>query len=149
MHAVIQPRMQTISMIGSCRELQWNMQIISTTASSAADYQCATTRTNSLHPPPPKIKSTGGSTHWRRKYKTRSIRRTKSDWPTTRIRCDHNKQSKATWSTFARLCSSVGVLTLFFRCLFIVSRKRFTVTLCTATIEMLQAQFLLSQFSSE
>jgi len=26
MHAVIQSRMQTISMIGSCRELQWNMQ---------------------------------------------------------------------------------------------------------------------------
>ena len=57
MHAVIQSRMQTISMIGSCRELQWNMQSISTTASSAADHQRATTRTNSLHPPPPKIKS--------------------------------------------------------------------------------------------
>jgi len=56
-HAVIQSRMQAISMIGSCRELQWNMQSKSTTARSAADHQCATTRTNSLHPPPPKIKS--------------------------------------------------------------------------------------------
>jgi len=26
MHAVIQSRMQTISMIDSCRELQWNKQ---------------------------------------------------------------------------------------------------------------------------
>jgi len=57
MHAVIQSRMQTISMIGSCRERQWNMQSKSTTARSAADHQCATTRTNWLHPPPPKIKS--------------------------------------------------------------------------------------------
>jgi len=57
MHTVIQSRMKTISMIGSCRELQWNMQSKSTTALSAADHQCATTRTNSLHPPPPKIKS--------------------------------------------------------------------------------------------
>jgi len=38
MHAVIQPRMQTISMIGSCRELKWNMQSKSTTARSAADH---------------------------------------------------------------------------------------------------------------
>jgi len=58
MHAVIQSRMQTIiSMIGSCRELQWNMQSKSTTARSVVDHQCATTPTNSLHPPPPKIKS--------------------------------------------------------------------------------------------
>jgi len=57
MHTVIQSRMQTISMIGSCRELQWNMQSESTTARSAADHQCATTRTNRLHPPPHKIKS--------------------------------------------------------------------------------------------
>jgi len=35
-------------------------------------------------------------------------------------------------------------LTLFFQCLFIVSREWLTVTLCTAIIEMLQAQFLLS-----
>jgi len=27
MHAVIQLRMLTISMVGSCRKLQWNMQI--------------------------------------------------------------------------------------------------------------------------
>jgi len=33
------------------------MQSKSTTAHSAADHYCATTRTNSLHPPPPKIKS--------------------------------------------------------------------------------------------
>jgi len=57
MHAVIQSRMQTTGMIGSCRELQWNMQSKSTTARSVVDHQCATTRTNSLHPPPPKIKS--------------------------------------------------------------------------------------------
>jgi len=38
MHAVIQSRMQTISMIGSCRELQWIMQIKSTPAQSAADH---------------------------------------------------------------------------------------------------------------
>jgi len=38
MHAVIQSRMQTISLIGSCRELQWNMQSKSTTACNAADH---------------------------------------------------------------------------------------------------------------
>ena len=38
MHAVIQSRMQTISMIGSCRELQWNMQSKCTTARCAADH---------------------------------------------------------------------------------------------------------------
>jgi len=38
MHAVIQSRMQTISMIRSCRELQWNMQSKSTTARSASDH---------------------------------------------------------------------------------------------------------------
>jgi len=37
MHAVIQSRMQAISMIGSCRELQWNMQSKNTTARSVAD----------------------------------------------------------------------------------------------------------------
>jgi len=38
MHTVIQSRMQTSSMIGSCRELQWNMQSKRTTARSAADH---------------------------------------------------------------------------------------------------------------
>jgi len=38
MHAVIQSRMQTISMIGSYRELQWNMQSKRTTACTAADH---------------------------------------------------------------------------------------------------------------
>jgi len=38
MHAVIQSRMQTISMIGSCRELHWNMQSKSTTARGATDH---------------------------------------------------------------------------------------------------------------
>jgi len=57
MHTVIQSRMQTISMIGSWREIQWNMQSKRTTARSAADHECATTRIKSLHPPPPKIKS--------------------------------------------------------------------------------------------
>jgi len=38
MHTVIQSRMQTISMIDSCRELHWNMQSKSTTARSAADH---------------------------------------------------------------------------------------------------------------
>jgi len=38
MYAVIQSRMQTISMIGSCRELQWNMRSKSTIARSAADH---------------------------------------------------------------------------------------------------------------
>jgi len=56
-----------------------------------------------------KLNRTGGSTHWRRKYKTRPIRSTKSDRLTTRIRCGHNKQSEATRNTSARLCSSVGV----------------------------------------
>ena len=56
-----------------------------------------------------KLNRTGGSMHWRRKYKTRSIRSTKSDRLNTRIQCGHNKQSEATRSTFARLCSSVGV----------------------------------------
>ena len=56
-----------------------------------------------------KLNRTGGSTHWRSKYKTRSIRSTKSDRLDTRIRCGHNKQSEATRSAFARLCSSVGV----------------------------------------
>jgi len=49
--------MQTIGMIISCRELQSNMQSKSTTVGSAAERQCATTRINSLHPPPPEIKS--------------------------------------------------------------------------------------------
>ena len=56
-----------------------------------------------------KLNRTGASTHWRRKHKTRSIRSTKSDRLTTRIRCGHNKQSEATRSTSARLCSSVSV----------------------------------------
>ena len=34
-----------------------SLQSKSTTARSAADYWCVTARTNSLHPPPPKIKS--------------------------------------------------------------------------------------------
>jgi len=38
MHTMIQSTMQTISMIGSCRELQWNMQSKTTTARSAADH---------------------------------------------------------------------------------------------------------------
>jgi len=38
MHAVIQSRMQTISMIGSYRELHWNMQSKNTTERSAADH---------------------------------------------------------------------------------------------------------------
>jgi len=38
MHPVMQSRMQTISMIGSCRALQWNIQSKSTTARSAADH---------------------------------------------------------------------------------------------------------------
>jgi len=50
-----------------------------------------------------KLNRTRDSTHWRRKYKTRSIRSTKSDRLTTRIRCGYNKQSEATPSTFARL----------------------------------------------
>jgi len=83
------------------------MQSKSATARNAADYQCATTRTNSLHPPRLKLNQTGGSTHWQRKYKTSSIWSTKSDRLTTRIRCGHNKQSESTRSTFARLCSSV------------------------------------------
>jgi len=41
------------------------------------------------------LNRTGGSTHWRRKYKTRSIRSTKSDRLTTRVRCAHNKQHGA------------------------------------------------------
>jgi len=56
-HTVMQSRMQTITMIGSCSKLQWNMQSKNTTARSAADHQCAKTRINSLHPPPPKNKS--------------------------------------------------------------------------------------------
>ena len=56
-----------------------------------------------------KLNRTGGLTHWRMKYKTRSIRSTKSDRLTTRIRCGHNKQWEATWSTFARLCSCAAV----------------------------------------
>ena len=57
MYGVIQSRMQTTGVIGSCREIQWNMQSKSSTARSVADHQCATTRTNSLHPPAPKTKS--------------------------------------------------------------------------------------------
>ena len=56
-----------------------------------------------------KLNRTGGSTHWRRKYKLRSIRSTKNDRLNTRMRCSHNKQSEAPRITFARLCSSVGV----------------------------------------
>ena len=55
-----------------------------------------------------KLNGTGRSTHWRRKHKTRSIRSTNSDRLTTKRRCGHSKQSAATQSTFARLCSSVG-----------------------------------------
>ena len=56
-----------------------------------------------------KLNRTGGSTHWRRKHKTCSIRSTESDQLTIKIRCGHNKLSEATRSTFARLCSSAGV----------------------------------------
>jgi len=38
MHTVIQSRMQAISMIGSCRERQWNLQSKRRTARSAADH---------------------------------------------------------------------------------------------------------------
>ena len=65
----------------------------------------------SIHFILPHLKSnrTGGSTHWRRKHKTRSIRSTKSDGLATRIRCSHNKRSDAMRCTFARLYSSVCV----------------------------------------
>ena len=56
-----------------------------------------------------KLNRTGASTHWRRENKTRSIRSTKSDRLTARIRCGHNKKLEATRSIFARLCSSVDV----------------------------------------
>jgi len=110
MHTMIQSRMQTISIIGSCRELQLNMQSNSRTAHSAAHHWCTITRTSSLHPPHLKLNRTVGSTRWRRKYKTRSIWSTRCYRLTTRIRCGHNKKLEATRSTFARLCSFVGVL---------------------------------------
>jgi len=47
-----------------------------------------------LAPLAPPLDPPMGSTHWRRKYKTYSIRSTKSDRLTTRIRCGHNKQSE-------------------------------------------------------
>ena len=109
MHAVIQSRMQTISMIGSCRELQWNTQ---RKARLRAVLQITSAQQHvPIHFILPRLKlnRTGGSTHWRRKYKTCSIRSTKSHRLTTRIRCGHNKQSEATRSTFARLCSSADV----------------------------------------
>jgi len=57
-----------------------------------------------------KLNRTWGSTHWRRKYKTRPIRSTKRNRLTTRVRrCGHNKQWEAKRSTFARLCSSAAV----------------------------------------
>jgi len=107
MHAVIQSRMQIISMIGSCRELQWITQrkarlgamLQITSAQQHAPIHFILPRLN--------LNRIGGSTHWRMKCKTRSIRSTKSDRLTTRIRCGHNKQSEATRSTNARLCSSV------------------------------------------
>jgi len=49
-HTVIQSRMLTISMIVSCRELQWNMQSKSTTARSAADHQNKTHQFTSSSP---------------------------------------------------------------------------------------------------
>jgi len=107
MHAVIQLSMQTISMIGSYRELQWNTQ---RKARLRAVLQITSAQQHApIHFILPRLKfnRTGDSTHWRMKYKTRSIRSTKSDRLTTRIRCGHNKQSEATQSTFARLCSSV------------------------------------------
>jgi len=101
--------MQTISMIGSCGELQWNMQNNARLRAVLQITSAQLTRTNSLHPPHLKLNRTGGSTHWGKKCKTRSIRSTKSNRLTTRIRCGHNKQSEETRSKFARLCSSVGV----------------------------------------
>jgi len=80
-HTVIQSRMQTISMIGSCRELQWNMQSKSTTARSATDHQWATTRTKWLHSPPPNVKS-----NWRFNALTKEVQNTfdtkHKKWPT-------------------------------------------------------------------
>jgi len=57
--------------------------------------------------PHPKLNRTGSSTHWRTKHKTCSIRSTKSGRLITRKRCGHNKQSEATRSTSARMCSSL------------------------------------------
>jgi len=64
---------------------------------------------------------------------------------------DYTKYNLKIYQIYTKFVSitKTYILTLFFQCLFIVSRKCFTVTLCTAIMEMLQAQFLLSQFSSE
>ena len=109
MHAVIQSRMQTTGMIGSCRERQWNVQSKSTTARSVVDHQCITTRANSLHPPPPKIKSNRRFNALAKEVQNTFVTNHKKQPLTTRIRCGHNKQSEATRSIFARLCSSVDV----------------------------------------
>jgi len=50
MHTVIQSRMQTISMIGSCRERQWNIQSKRTTARSAANHNNNTHQFTSSSP---------------------------------------------------------------------------------------------------
>jgi len=107
MHTVIQSRMQTISMSAAvenfneiCKvkeRLRAVLQIISAQQHAPIHFIL----------PHLKFNRTAGSTHWWRKCKTRSIRNTKSHRLATRIWCGQNKQSEATRSTFARLCSSV------------------------------------------
>jgi len=107
MHTVIQSKMQTISMSAAAENFN---EICKVKARLRAALQITSAQQYpSIHfiLPYLKLNRTGGSTHWRRKYKTRSIRSTKSDRLTIKIRCGHNKLSEATRSTFARLCSSV------------------------------------------
>jgi len=107
MHTVIQLRMQTISMSAAAENFN---EICKVKERLRAVLQIISAQ---QHPPINfilphlKLNRTGGSTHSWRKYKTRSIRSTKSDRLATKIYCGHNKQSEATRSTFARLCSSV------------------------------------------
>ena len=74
MHAVIQSRMHTISMIGSYRELQWNTQ---RKARLRAVLQITSAQQHApIHFILPRLKlnRTGGSTHWRMKYSTKHVR---------------------------------------------------------------------------
>jgi len=92
LHTVIQSRMQTISMSAAAenfneickvkQRLRAVLQIISAQQHATIHFIL----------PYLKLNRTGGSTHWWRKCKTRSIRSTKSDRLATRIWCGHNKQ---------------------------------------------------------
>jgi len=120
MHAVIQSRMQTIGMIISCRELQSNMQSKSTTVGSAAERQCATTRINSLHPPPPEIKS-NRRFNALAKGEQNSIDTKQKEWPTHYK--DTMRPQQAIRSNTEHICTTLFIRSRILRVLPFITRS--------------------------